>query len=49
VETCPVKALKLVKEAPSQLDVAGYDVNLAPPPKALPKMAPKTPAAKEGA
>jgi protein NrfC len=48
VETCAAKALKLVKEAPSQLDVAGYDVNLAPPAKAFPKMAPK-PAPKEGA
>jgi protein NrfC len=48
VETCTVKALKLVREAPSQLDVAGYDVNLAPPPKASPKPAPKT-APKEGA
>ena len=32
VETCPVKALKLVAQAPSQTDIAGYDVNLAPPP-----------------
>ena len=48
VETCAAKALKLVSEAPSQTDVAGYDVNLAPPPKAFPKMAPK-PAPKEGA
>jgi protein NrfC len=45
VETCPVKALKLVKEAPSQMDVAGYDVNLAPPPPA-PKAPPK-PVAKQ--
>jgi protein NrfC len=30
VEICPAKAIKLVKEAPSQLDIAGYDVNLAP-------------------
>lgn len=36
IETCPVKALKLVREAPSQTDIAGYDVDLAPPP------APKT-------
>jgi len=43
VETCPAKALKLVREAPSQSDIAGYDVNLAPPPKAVP---PK-PAAKQ--
>ena len=52
VETCAAKALKLVKEAPSQLDVAGYDVNLAPPAPAFPKMAPKLapkPAPKEGA
>jgi protein NrfC len=48
VETCPVKALKLVEAAPSQLDVSGYDVNMAPPPKPFPKMAPK-PAPKEGA
>ena len=48
VETCAAKALKFVTEAPSQLDVAGYDVNLAPPAKAFPKMAPK-PAPKEGA
>jgi protein NrfC len=41
VEICPAKALKLVKEAPSQLDVAGYDVNLAPPPKTFPQTAPK--------
>ncbi len=32
VNICPAHALKLVKEAPSQMDVAGYDVNLAPPP-----------------
>ncbi len=44
VESCPVKALKLVKDAPSQTDVAGYDVNLAPPP--MPKIPPK-PAAKQ--
>ena len=45
VETCPAKALKLVKEAPSQTDIAGYDVNLAPPP--VPKAAPTRPAAKQ--
>ena len=49
VETCAAKALKLVTEAPSQTDVAGYDVNLAPPPKAFPKMAPKPAPKKEGA
>ncbi|MBN1566899.1 MAG: 4Fe-4S dicluster domain-containing protein [Acidobacteria bacterium] len=50
IETCAAKALKLVRDAPSQTDVAGYDVNLAPPPKTFPKMkmAPK-PAPKEGA
>ncbi len=45
VETCPVKALKIVKETPPQLDINGYDVNLAPPPK--PKMMPPKPAAKQ--
>jgi protein NrfC len=40
VTICPVKALKLVKEAPPQTDIAGYDVNLAPPPtkKTMPPM-----------
>jgi protein NrfC len=33
VENCPAKALKLVHEPPPQMDVAGYDVNLAPAPK----------------
>lgn len=32
VSICPAKALKLVKDPPPQTDVAGYDVNLAPPP-----------------
>jgi protein NrfC len=44
VDICPAKALKLVKEAPPQLDIAGYDVNLAPPPAAkavMPKPAVK--------
>jgi protein NrfC len=45
VEICPAKALKLVKEPPSQIDVAGYDVNLAPPP--TPKGVPPKPAAKQ--
>jgi protein NrfC len=36
VSGCPANALKLVKEAPSQTDMAGYDVNLAPPPKPKP-------------
>jgi protein NrfC len=55
VETCPAKALKLVPEPPDQMDIAGYDVNLAPPPQktgfpgmGMPKTAPK-PAAKGGA
>jgi protein NrfC len=48
IESCAARALKLVRETPSQKDVAGYDVNLAPEPK--PKTAPKAkPAAKEGA
>jgi protein NrfC len=49
VETCAVKALKLVAEAPSQQDINGYDINLAPASKgpAFPKMAPK-PEAKTG-
>ncbi len=33
VEICPAKALKLVNTPPSQTDVSGYDVNLAPAPK----------------
>ncbi len=44
VEICPAKALKLVREAPSQSDIAGYDINLAPPP--MPKI-PLKPAAKQ--
>lgn len=43
VSVCPANALKLVKEVPSQTDVAGYDVNLAPPPK--PRPAPPMPKA----
>jgi len=51
IETCSVKALKLVKEAPPQADIAGYDVNLASPPRktGFPNMAPKPAAKKEGA
>ena len=49
IETCSVGALKLVAEAPSQLDVEGYDVNLAPPPSAAPKMFAKPAPKKEGA
>jgi protein NrfC len=29
IESCPVKAIKLVAETPSQTDVSGYDVTLA--------------------
>ncbi len=32
VQNCPVKALKLVHEPPSQRDINGYDVDMAPPP-----------------
>jgi protein NrfC len=31
VDICPAKALKLVDKQPSQMDIAGYDVSLAPP------------------
>jgi Fe-S-cluster-containing dehydrogenase component len=31
VTICPAKALKLVKKAPSQEDIKGYDVDMAPP------------------
>jgi protein NrfC len=44
IDICPAKALKLVREPPPQMDVAGYDVNLAPPP--MPKTVPFNPAAK---
>jgi protein NrfC len=33
VTTCPMGALKLVAALPSQTDVGGYDINLAPPPQ----------------
>ena len=33
VTTCPMKALKLVAELPSQTDIGGYDVDLTPPPE----------------
>jgi len=46
VTTCPMGALKLVSELPSQTDIGGYDVNLAPPPK--PKGAPGAPPAGGG-
>jgi protein NrfC len=32
VEACPASCLKVVAELPSQTDISGYDVNLAPPP-----------------
>jgi protein NrfC len=32
VSVCPSKALKLVHEPPPQMDVMGYDVDMAPPP-----------------
>lgn len=38
ITTCPMRALKLVSELPSQVDIGGYDVNLAPPPQ--PKTSP---------
>ncbi len=41
VTACPMGALKLVAELPSQTDIGGYDVNLAPPPK--PKSSPGAP------
>jgi protein NrfC len=44
VSVCPAKALKLVKEAPPQTDIAGYDVNLAPPQS---KTRPAIPSAKQ--
>lgn len=31
VTTCPMGAIKLVSKLPSQNDISGYDVNLAPP------------------
>ncbi len=46
VVTCPMKALKVVAELPSQTDISGYDVNLSPPPpppKTPPAGAPGTP------
>jgi protein NrfC len=36
VEACPASVLKIVAELPPQADISGYDVNLAPPPKAKP-------------
>lgn len=47
VTGCPAKALKLVKEAPPQEDVAGYDVNLVPAMPKMPFRKPGTPTAKQ--
>jgi protein NrfC len=41
--TCPMGALKLTAELPSQADIGGYDVNLSPPPQ--PKKQPGGPPA----
>ena len=51
VAACPASALKLVAELPSQTDNSGYDLNLAPPPKAKPGTPPAkgAPEAKSGA
>jgi protein NrfC len=37
VEVCPANAVKLVAELPSQTDISGYDRDLQPPRKAMPK------------
>lgn len=42
VTICPARALKLVRETPSQEDVNGYDVNLVPPSKPKPERRPGT-------
>jgi protein NrfC len=49
VDICPAKALKLVKETPSQTDVTGYDVDLAPPPrkKVMPSFFEENPTTKQ--
>jgi protein NrfC len=44
VITCPMGALKLTSQLPSQTDISGYDVNLSPPPQ--PKSGPGGPGAK---
>jgi protein NrfC len=50
IETCPVKALKIVAEAPPQMDINGYDVILANPTGAtgFSKTAPKPTVNREG-
>jgi protein NrfC len=45
VTTCPMGALKLVAELPSQADISGYDVNLSPPAPSKSSTSPKAPAA----
>jgi Fe-S-cluster-containing dehydrogenase component len=45
VTTCPMGALKLVAELPSQADISGYDVNLSPPAPPKSQTAPQAPAA----
>lgn len=47
VTICPSHALKVVHEPPPQADVAGYDVNLAPPPRVGPPRVPGTPPAQQ--
>lgn len=49
VTGCPAKALKVVKDAPPQEDVSGYDVNLAPATRTMPQRKPGTPIAKPAA
>ncbi len=49
VTGCPAKALKIVKEAPPQEDVAGYDVDLVPPRPKMPIRKPGTPMGKQPA
>ena len=39
VDACPASALKVVTELPDQTDISGYDRNLQPPRKAMPKFA----------
>ncbi|HSW40329.1 MAG TPA: 4Fe-4S dicluster domain-containing protein, partial [Acidobacteriota bacterium] len=43
VSSCPAQALKLISKTPSQKDVAGYDVDLAPPPVPKPYLPIPTP------
>lgn len=41
VEACPSSALKVVTELPDQTDISGYDRDLQPPRKTMPKYMPK--------